>query len=185
MLLILDRDGVINQDSPGNYVCNADQWQPIPGSLEAMGRLQRAGFTLVVASNQSGLARRLFTHSDLNAVTEKMMALAAAAGAEIRGFFYCPHHPDDRCGCRKPARGLLQQIEKALNQSVEGATIIGDKRSDLELAATGHCRPLLVRTGHGAITERELGNQKRQIGEKLLIFDDLSEAADYLIRSLG
>ena len=105
-LIILDRDGVINQDSDA-YVKSVDEWIPIAGSIDAIARLSRAGFTLVVATNQSGLARGLFDLDDLEAMHTKLNDLVIGAGGELSGIFYCPHGPDDGCHCRKPAAGLL------------------------------------------------------------------------------
>ncbi|HEY0202220.1 MAG TPA: HAD-IIIA family hydrolase, partial [Burkholderiaceae bacterium] len=108
-LVILDRDGTINQNSE-EYVTCADDWLPVPGALEAIARLNQAGFTVVIASNQSGLGRGLFDVAALNAMHTKMHKLLAAVGGRVDAIFYCPHGPEEACTCRKPLPGLLQQI---------------------------------------------------------------------------
>ena len=115
-LIILDRDGVINEDSDA-FVKNADEWIPIEGSIAAIARLSKAGFTVVVTTNQSGLGRGLFQVSDLDAMHDKMHSLVNKAGGKISAVVYCPHHPDDNCDCRKPKSGLITQIEQQLEIS--------------------------------------------------------------------
>lgn len=164
-LVLLDRDGVINEDSD-EYVKSPAEWRPIPGSLEAIARLCGAGFAVVVVSNQSGLARGLFDRAGLDAIHAEMQRQVAAAGGRLAGVFFCPHAPDAGCGCRKPAVGLLREVETALGVEVAGAPLVGDKPSDLELARNGGCQPILVRTGRGRETERS-------IGPDVTVFDDL------------
>lgn len=174
-LVVLDRDGVINHDSD-DYIKSTDEWQPIDGSLDAVARLCRAGFTVAVVSNQSGFARGLFDRETLDAMHRKMHREVAAAGGEIAGVFVCPHAPSDGCACRKPAVGLLRQLEADLGTSVEGVPLIGDKPSDLDLARNAGCRPILVRTGKGRETERTASL------EGVTVFDDLGAAVDHLVR---
>ncbi|WP_235015373.1 D-glycero-beta-D-manno-heptose 1,7-bisphosphate 7-phosphatase [Oceanicoccus sp. KOV_DT_Chl] len=130
-LVILDRDGVINKDSDA-FVKNADEWIPIDGSIKAIARLCKAGFTVVVATNQSGIGRGLFDLDALNAMHKKMHTLVEKAGGKITGVFYCPHGPDDGCACRKPKAGLINAIEQDLNTSANGAIVIGDSLRDLQ-----------------------------------------------------
>lgn len=150
-LVILDRDGVINEDSDA-FIKTPAEWIPIPGSLEAIARLSRAGWRVVVASNQSGLARGLFTMDALNAIHAKMRRELAQAGAHIDAIFICPHGPDDGCRCRKPAPGLFEDIARRYDVSLEGVPAVGDALRDLEAAVSQGCTPWLVRTGKGIRT---------------------------------
>ncbi|OMH39455.1 D-glycero-beta-D-manno-heptose-1,7-bisphosphate 7-phosphatase [Motiliproteus sp. MSK22-1] len=174
-LVILDRDGVINEDSD-NYIKSVDEWIPIPGSAEAIAQLSSAGYLVAVATNQSGIARNYFSLETLKAMHNKMEALVNAAGGHIDGIFFCPHGPDDRCQCRKPSPGLITQIEKHFGQSAEGAFIVGDSKRDLEAGLARGCTPILVRTGKG---ERTLA--KGLDIENVIIVDDLQAAATYIL----
>ena len=166
-LVLLDRDGVINEDSD-DYIRSVADWRPIPGSLEAVGRLSRAGASVAVVSNQSGLARGLFSEEALRGIHAAMREGLARAGGDLAGVFFCPHHPEDGCACRKPRPGLLRQVERELSVSVVGAPLVGDQRSDIELARGAGCMPVLVRTGKGAAVER--GGDL----EDVEVFDDLA-----------
>ncbi len=150
-LAILDRDGVINEDSDA-YIKSPAEWHPVPGSLEAIARLSRAGWRVVVASNQSGLARGLFTMDTLNAIHAKMRREVAEAGGHIDAIFVCPHGPDEGCRCRKPAPGLFEDIARRYDVSLGGVPAVGDSLRDLEAAASQGCRPWLVRSGKGMRT---------------------------------
>ncbi len=174
-LIILDRDGVINQDSD-TYVKSASEWIPIPGSIEAIARLSKAGYRVVVATNQSGLARGYFTPLELDAMHQKMNALITAAGGSLAGIFFCPHAPDQHCDCRKPLPGLIHQIEAALGVSAEGAVLVGDSLRDLEAGQAAGCEPLLVKTGKG---QRTL-TQGRGL-EGIAIFADLDAAVEHIL----
>lgn len=174
-IVVLDRDGVINVDVPGRYVCSAQEWIPIAGSLEAMAELTRAGFDTYVVSNQSGIGRGLFTEADLAAMHTKLLSELAPHGGRIAGWFYCPHTPADRCNCRKPATGLLEAVAEDAGVSLSGVPFIGDKWSDLLAARAMRMRGLLVGTGHGMQTLRE---HRAEISE---YFADLGAAADALI----
>ncbi len=178
-LIILDRDGVINEDSD-HFIKNADEWVPIPGSIDAIATLSQHGFTLVVASNQSGLGRNLFDLDDLEAMHSKMRQLVENAGGLISGIFYCPHHPDDNCQCRKPKPGLLDAIEEEFQCSVNGQILIGDNLKDLQLARSRSCIPILVKTGKGLSTLQK--TEKSDEWKDLLVFSNLAEAANYLLR---
>lgn len=155
-LIILDRDGVINEDSD-DYIKSADEWVPIPGSIEAIAALSKAGYTIAVATNQSGISRHLFDEFDLAAMHQKMCDLVEEQGGEIAGVFFCPHGPDDGCECRKPGIGLLKQIESEFGTSVTDAPFVGDSAKDLLAAKLAGCRPVLVLTGKGAATRLECG----------------------------
>ena len=150
-LIILDRDGVINQDSD-EYVKSLEEWIPIEGSCEAIADLCKAGYTIAVATNQSGLARGYFSLDDLEAMHGRMNALVEEAGGTIATIKYCPHGPDDGCGCRKPLPGLVDQIEAELNISANGAWFIGDSLRDLQAGLAKGCKPALVMTGKGEKT---------------------------------
>ncbi len=175
VLVILDRDGVINQDSD-QYIKSPEEWIPIPGSLEAIARLNHAGFLVAVATNQSGLARGLIDLDTLNAMHAKMREQLARVGGHVDGIFFCPHGPDDGCNCRKPEPGLYRQISERCAIDLRGVAIIGDSRRDLEAAQSVGARPILVRTGKGDRSRSKL----KGLG-KVEIFDDLAATAAALI----
>lgn len=174
-LLILDRDGVINQDSD-DYVKSAAEWIPLPGSLAAIARANRAGYTVVVASNQSGIGRGLFDVAALDAMHDKMQQALAPLGGRVDRVFYCPHRPDAGCNCRKPRTGLLDQIAAHYGLSLSGVPMIGDSRKDLEAAVAAGAQPILVRTGKGAATESEL-----PAGSAIPVYNDLASAVSALL----
>ena len=147
-LVILDRDGTINADSD-EYVKSADEWVPLPGALDAIARLNHAGWHVVVASNQSGLGRGLFDIAALNAMHAKMHKLLAAAGGRVDAVFFCPHSPEDVCNCRKPAPGLFEQISERYGMDLKGVHSVGDTLRDLQAGAAVGCQPHLVLTGKG------------------------------------
>ncbi len=169
-LIILDRDGVINQDSD-HYIKSPDEWKPIPGSLEAIATLNRAGYRVVVATNQSGVGRGLFDMAMLNAIHARMHKAVAGAGGRIDAVFYCPHAADAKCACRKPQAGMLLEIAERFDTSLVGVPAIGDSLRDLQAAAAVEALPVLVRTGKGVRTETE-GN----LPEGVRVFDDLAQA---------
>ena len=145
-LILLDRDGVINEDSDAHIKAPAE-WKPLPGSLEAIARLTRAGWQVWVVTNQSGVGRGYFTEDDLAAIHDRMQTEVLKAGGQIAGIEYCPHRPDDGCACRKPRTALLLNIEEALGRDLQGVPFVGDSRRDLECARDRGCEPVLVRTG--------------------------------------
>jgi len=179
-LLILDRDGVINQDSDA-FVKSVDEWIPIPGSIDAIARLSQAGFRIAIATNQSGLARGHFQAADLEAMHAKLTSLVTEAGGRIEGIFFCPHGPDDNCDCRKPKAGLFRQIEKALGESADGCFTVGDSLRDLEAGLEVGCVPLLVRTGKGERTLAKLAEQPLEALQDLPVFDNLAEVANHIL----
>jgi D-glycero-D-manno-heptose 1,7-bisphosphate phosphatase len=154
-LVVLDRDGVINRESPA-FIRTPDEWVPLPGSIQAIADLTRAGFAVVVASNQSGVGRGLFTADALEAIHARMTRTLEAAGGRLAGIFVCPHRPEDGCDCRKPQPGLLRQIEAHFGATLIGQPVIGDSYRDLEAAWRVGARAVLVRTGNGMETERRL-----------------------------
>src|SRR5690554_1950448 len=185
-LVILDRDGVINQDRD-NFVRTADQWLPIPGSIEAIARLHQAGFTVVVATNQSGLARGHFELDDLEAMHAKLTQLVEAENAELGAIFYCPHGPDDHCKCRKPLPGLIDAIEAVFNTSAQGAFLVGDSLRDLQAGLVKGCQLILVETGNGRATCAQLesavsDHSKLSLeGQTVHLTADLAAAAELII----
>ena len=149
-LVILDRDGTINEDSD-DYVKTPDEWAPLPGALEAIARLNHAGWHVVIASNQSGLGRGLFDVSSLNAMHAKMHKLLAAVGGRVDAVFYCPHAPDEGCRCRKPEPGLFEQIGERYGLDLSGVPMVGDSARDVLAGLAAGCEPHLVLTGRGAV----------------------------------
>lgn len=171
-LLILDRDGVINEDSR-DFVKSVDEWLPLPGSIEAIAALSQAGYTVTVASNQSGLARALLERRALRAMHRKLRRLVAAKGGHIDRIVVCPHGPDDSCHCRKPRPGLLLRLARHYGTSLDGVPVVGDSLRDLEAAATAGASPVLVRTGNGRRTETALSGGLRDVP----VYDNLEAFA--------
>jgi D-glycero-D-manno-heptose 1,7-bisphosphate phosphatase len=155
-LIILDRDGVINYDSDA-FIKSPDEWIPIPGSLEAIARLNQAGYRVIVATNQSGIARGLFNIVTLNAIHQKMHNAAQLVGADIDAIFFCPHAADDNCDCRKPKPGMLQEIAERYDISLKGVPTVGDSLRDLQAGFVAGCTPYLVLTGKGEKTRAKGG----------------------------
>ncbi|VAW53450.1 Histidinol-phosphatase [hydrothermal vent metagenome] len=177
-LIILDRDGVINHDSDA-YIKSKEEWLPIEGSLEAIARLNQGGYTVVVASNQSGLARGYFDIEALSAMHKKMDDLLAKLGGKIDAVFYCPHEPDDACDCRKPKPGMLLEIGQRFNVPLKDVIFIGDTVSDMKTASNVHSKAMLVRTGKGVKAEKIL---KAECKSTIPVFDDLAEAVTAILR---
>ena len=176
-LLMLDRDGVINLDSD-QYIKSPAEWKPIRGSIEAIARLTQAGWRIVVATNQSGIARGLFDMGTLNAIHEVMHKAAIQAGGRIDAIFFCPHAADANCVCRKPNPGMLLEIERRLNIPLAGAPFVGDSLKDLQAAAAGGARPILVLTGKGRKT-RDAGG----LPASTEVFADLAAFAAHLLET--
>jgi D-glycero-D-manno-heptose 1,7-bisphosphate phosphatase len=174
-LIILDRDGVINYDSD-QYIKSPDEWRPIPGSLEAIARLNHAGFRVVVATNQSGLGRGLFDMATLIAIHEKMHKALAVAGGRVDAVFYCPHTADSHCGCRKPKAGMFDEIGRRFGVNLTGVPCVGDGIRDLQAAEACQAQPILVLTGKGERTLRD-GSFPRNT----VIFPDLAFVATALL----
>ena len=170
--VLLDRDGVINFDSDA-YIKSVDEWRPIPGSIEAIAALSRAGFEIVVVTNQSGLSRGLFGLDELEAMHAKLRALVEEQGGAVGGVYYCPHLPEDDCNCRKPRTGLLDAVERDYGCPVADSVLVGDSMKDVELARRKGCRPVLVRTGNGARTLAALAGA----GDDVCVCDDLAAVA--------
>ena len=174
-LLILDRDGVINEDHK-DYIKNASEWVAIPGSLEAIARLCQGGYRIVVVTNQAGMARKKLDISSLNDIHRKLLDHLSQYGGTIDAFFFCPHDPRKNCDCRKPRPGLLQEISKRLRVSLTDVPLVGDKISDVEAALAVGAKPILVRTGYG---QDSIDSGK--LPDDIPVFEDLAEVADNLI----
>ena len=174
-LVILDRDGVINEDSD-DYIKSAEEWIPIAGSLEAIARLNHAGILVAVASNQSGIGRGLFTPADLNQMHAKLHHALARVGGHVDGIFFCPHTPETPCECRKPAPGLLRSISLRFGIPLSGVPVIGDSKRDVEAALAARAQPVLVRTGKGLKTHK-----KHPELRSYPWFDDLAAAVEAML----
>ncbi|WP_281050554.1 D-glycero-beta-D-manno-heptose 1,7-bisphosphate 7-phosphatase [Thauera sp. GDN1] len=170
-LIILDRDGVINQDSD-QFIKSPEEWKPIPGSLEAIARLNQWGWRVVVASNQSGVGRGLFGMDTLNAINDRMVKALAQVGGRLDAIFFCPHAADSTCDCRKPKPGLLLQIAERFNVDLDGVPVVGDSLRDLQAAVAAGARPYLVLTGKGEQTR-----ENPELPPATLVYPDLDAIA--------
>ncbi|WP_122761545.1 D-glycero-beta-D-manno-heptose 1,7-bisphosphate 7-phosphatase [Pseudomonas viridiflava] len=175
-LLILDRDGVINHDSDA-YIKSDEEWIPIPGSVEAIAALSKAGWTVAIATNQSGIARGYYDLATLDAMHERLRTLVAEQGGEVGLIVYCPHGPDDGCDCRKPRPGMLQAIARHYSADLKGLWFVGDSKGDLQAALAVDSQPVLVLTGKGRKT------MNGEVPTGTLIFDDLAAVAAELIHT--
>jgi D-glycero-D-manno-heptose 1,7-bisphosphate phosphatase len=179
-LVILDRDGVINQDS-ANFIKNTNEWIALPGSLEAIALLNQSGFRVAVATNQSGVGRGLYDMAMLNSIHDKMHRALAQVGGRIDALFYCPHTADDNCSCRKPKTGMMEDIGRRFSVDLSQVYGVGDALRDLQAFANAGCKPILVRSGKG---EETLANAKlpnQSLPKNTLIFADLAEAVQHII----
>ena len=174
-LVILDRDGTINHDSD-RHIKSPEEWKPIRGSLEAIARLVQANYRVVVATNQSGIARGLLDAATLFAIHDTLQRAAAQVGGRVDAFFFCPHAADSSCECRKPRPGMLLEIGRRFNVPLEEAYMVGDARRDLEAAAAAGARPVLVLTGKGRKTRNE-----GDLPAGTQVFEDLAEFAAKLV----
>ena len=177
-LIILDRDGTINSDSD-DFVKTPDEWLPLPGALEAIARLNHAGWRVVLASNQSGLGRGLFDVTALNAMHAKMNKLLAARGGRIDAVFYCPHTAEDDCACRKPRPGLFEQIGSRFGVPLAGVPAVGDAVRDAVASAAAGCEPHLVLTGKSAGFRADSLPVGLPAGTR--VHADLSAFADFIL----
>ena len=175
-LIILDRDGVINHDSP-DFIKSPAEWIPIPGSLEAIARLNQAGYRVIIASNQSGIARELFNIQTLNAIHHKLHHSAQQVGANIDAIFFCPHAAVDNCDCRKPKNGMFEEISKRFKVNLKGVPTVGDSLRDLQAGFISGCVPYLVLTGKGQKTLETGG-----LPPGTLVFPDLSAMVQSLLK---
>ncbi|WP_339430029.1 D-glycero-beta-D-manno-heptose 1,7-bisphosphate 7-phosphatase [Pseudomonas taetrolens] len=173
-LLILDRDGVINFDSDA-YIKSVEEWIPLPGSIEAIAQLSKAGWTVAVATNQSGIARGYYDVATLEAMHERLRSLVAGQGGELGLVVYCPHGPDEGCACRKPKPGMLKTIAAHYGADLAECWFVGDSLGDLQAAQAVDAQPVLVKTGKG------LQTLAKDLPVNTLIFDDLAAIAADLI----
>ena len=164
-LIILDRDGVINEDSD-DYIKSPDEWIPIDGSLEALGKLSQNGFKVIIITNQSGIGRKIFSIEMLNAIHKKMCINLAQYGGVIDGIFFCPCAPEENCNCRKPKSGLYNEVSDRLQISLENVFCVGDKITDIQAAQNAGARPILVKTG-------KENDDSDNIPKNIPIYDDL------------
>lgn len=171
-LIILDRDGVINQDSD-QFIKSPDEWRPIPGSLEAIARLSQLGYHVVVATNQSGVGRGLFDMDTLNAIHDKMVKAVMQAGGRIDAVFFCPHTAADNCNCRKPKSGMYEDIGARFNTDLKGVPVVGDSLRDLQAAVAVGAQPILVTTGKGKKTQKDPA-----LPPETLVFTNLAAVAE-------
>ncbi len=174
-LVILDRDGVINQDS-ANFIKNTNEWIPIPGSLEAIALLNQSGYRVALATNQSGVARGLFDIKTLNTIHDKMHHALAKVGGRIDALFYCPHSAEDNCDCRKPKSKMIKDIGRRFSVDLNNVVGVGDALRDLQAFSNAGCLPILVRTGKGEETIASGG-----LPDNTLIFDDLAAVVQHII----
>ena len=176
-LIILDRDGVINEDSD-DYIKSPDEWVPIPGSLDAISRLNHAGYAVAVALNQSGIARGYFDLETLSAIHNKMEDMLSQIGGRIDALFFCPHGPKDGCDCRKPKPGLLTEIGNRFQTGLKDVMFVGDTVSDVKAAEAAGATPVLVRTGKGEQTLNKLSEKGM---DHIPVYDDLADVVTTLL----
>lgn len=176
MLIILDRDGVINEDSP-DFIKTPAEWIPIPHSLEAIAKLNRAGHIVAIASNQSGIGRALFTEEDLQQIHRKMINELAVHGGHFDAILYCPHNPDAHCNCRKPKPGLLITLAEQFNIDFSNALLVGDAERDIQAAIAVHCPAVLVRTGKGMQTI------EKNLLSEIPIYDNLASVVEAIMKN--
>lgn len=189
-LIILDRDGVINQDSD-NYIKTVDEFIPIPGSPEAIARLCQAGFSVMVATNQSGIARQFFTLQTLTAMHEKLQSQLAPLGGRIERFYYCPHGPEDHCDCRKPKAGMIRQIAsdffassdaEILAARLADVFVVGDSLRDLQAGSAAGAKVALVKTGKGMRSLHKIAQENISEYSQLPVYDDLADFTDHFLQ---
>ncbi len=176
-LIILDRDGVINYDS-ADFIKSADEWIPIPGSIEAISRLSQNGYRIIIVSNQSGISRKKFTIDDLNEIHQKMIMHLGQYGGSIEAIVFCPHGPRQGCDCRKPKPGMLFDIAKRLRISLKDIYFVGDSQRDLDAAQAAGAKPVLVRTGNGALLD-----DSGSVPVDVPVYTDLAEFVDTLLNA--
>jgi len=176
-LIILDRDGVINYDST-DFIKSEDEWIPIPGSLEAISQLSQNGYRIIIVSNQSGISRRKLTIDDLNSIHQKMIMHLAQYGGSIEAIVFCPHGPRQGCDCRKPKPGMLFDIANRLRISLKEVYFVGDSQRDIDAAQAAGAKPVLVRTGNGAVLD-----DSGCVPVDVPVYNDLAEFVDTLLNA--
>ena len=180
LLVILDRDGVINHDS-SDFVKTPDEWRPIEGSIDAIAKLSTAGFTVAVATNQSGIGRKIIDRPALEAMHDKLRGLVREAGGVVGQIIYCPHLPDTGCDCRKPGTGLYEQLSRYYGMPLDGVPMVGDSERDVDAARAVNGRAILVLTGNGKRTAAKFS----ACGSKVETFVDLGAVASQLVHESG
>ena len=180
-LVILDRDGVINHDSD-DYIKSPDEWQPLPGSLEAIARLCRADYTVIVATNQAGVGRGIFSLDMLIRIHSKMASSIRDKGGRLDSIFFCPHSPADQCVCRKPKPGMLLESSDRLGIGLAGVPFVGDSIGDLEAVTAAGAMPVMVQTGQGRLTQEKLsqGELSHTLGQ-MPVYEELAEFSDAVL----
>ncbi len=176
-LIILDRDGVINNDSD-DFIKTPAEWEPIEGSLEAIAKLTYAGYRVVVITNQSGIARGLLDVDTLSRIHSKMRRMISQVGGKLEAILYCPHGPDDGCSCRKPLGGAFKELEHRLRIDLKDVPAIGDSLRDLQAAQSVGAKPILVKTGKG---QRTLADPN--LLDSVPVYADLAAAVDALLET--
>lgn len=179
-LVILDRDGVINHDS-AEFIKSTDEWLPIKGSLEAITQLSQNQYDVVIVTNQSGIGRGLLTTETLSRIHAKMIEQVQQLGGQIKAILFCPHHPDEDCECRKPKAGMYHELTQRLGNSYEGTYSVGDSTRDLIAAQVAGASPVLVKTGKGRKTLKEITSKPELSLSQTPVFDDLSAFAQALL----
>jgi D-glycero-D-manno-heptose 1,7-bisphosphate phosphatase len=177
-LIILDRDGVINEDSD-DYIKSPDEWIPIPGSLDAVARLNHAGYSVAIASNQSGIARGYFSLETLAAMSVKMNDMLEPLGGRIDAMLFCPHGPGDGCDCRKPRPGMLIEIGNRFQTSLENVPFVGDNINDIKAAQAAGAKPVLVKTGKGEQTAGLIAENSINVP----VYEDLADVANSILEA--
>ena len=180
-LIILDRDGVINHES-ADFIKSPDEWKPLKGSLEAIARLSQAGYDLVIITNQSGIGRGLFSADMLAQIHVRMMEHIQQHGGKIQSILFCPHHPDDECSCRKPLSGMYDELASRLNIKFDSVFSVGDSLRDLYAAKHAGAKPVLVKTGNGKKSLKEINSNKDVDLDGSLVFDNLADFATALLK---
>lgn len=179
-LIILGRDGILNVFREA-HVKDPEEWEPIAGALEAVARLNHAGWHLVLATNQAGIGRGMIDMASVNAIHQHMMKKLAEVGGRIDAVFFCPHTPEDHCDCRKPMPGMMHQIGERYGVDLQGVPMVADTLRDLEAAWAAGCAPHLVRTGRAAqATPAELAQWQQSV-PGTVVHADLAAFADHLL----
>jgi D-glycero-D-manno-heptose 1,7-bisphosphate phosphatase len=177
-VVFLDRDGVINRDSP-DYIKSWSEFEFLPGSLEAIKQLTLNGFNIIIITNQSVIHRKMVSKNDLDFIHDMMKKAVQSKGGEIKDIFYCPHIPEDRCDCRKPNPGLIDRAKKRYQIDLETSIMVGDSAKDIECARNAGCgSAILVKTGNGVMAEKIL-KEKRILPD--IIVRDLLEAVNWIV----
>ncbi|SER06886.1 D-glycero-D-manno-heptose 1,7-bisphosphate phosphatase [Nitrosomonas sp. Nm51] len=174
-LVILDHNGVINQSSD-TFIKTPDEWEPIPGSIEAIARLTQSGYRIVTATNQSGIGRGLLDMVTFNAINDKMYKVVAQAGGHIDSIFFCPHTSADKCRCRKPKTGMFEEIMQRYGTDLKNTPTIGDAMRDLVAAEAVGALPILVLTGKGKVTQ-----EQGALPPRTQVYDDLAAAVNAIV----